>query len=78
MFEHQAAGNADAEDINPALASKSNRCELNSDPTMFCTTTTSPIHSAKPLPRNSSKCAIHMAHSTAAPSSPSWIATANV
>jgi hypothetical protein len=34
-------------------------------------TTTSPIHSGKVLPRNSIKCAIHIAQSTTIPTSPS-------
>ena len=54
------------------------RCELNSDETMFCSTITTPIQASSPPPRNSARCATHIVISTAAPSMPSWIATARI
>jgi len=58
---------------------KSNKCELKSEDTTFCTTTTMPIQAVSPAPRrNSEKCAIHIASSTTVPTRPSWIATAKI
>ena len=37
-------------------------CELNSEVKMFCTTTSSPIQATSPSPRNSSRCASHIAY----------------
>src|SRR5258708_21930244 len=62
--------------IHPAW--KSNKCELNSEESMFCTTTRSPSQTARPSPRKSSGLDSHIAYNRITPITPHWIATLSV